>query len=80
MTTSSKVSAMIMRTLCSPIAWISRWPMPRCEANISPSSVPISVSEKPMRMPVKISGIAAGSSTRAAMRDGGSRITRAALT
>jgi len=33
------------------------------------------VSEKPMRMPVKSSGIAAGSSTVAAMRAGGSRIT-----
>ncbi len=79
MTTSSKVSAMIILMLCSPIAWISRWPIPRCEANISPSSVPIKVSEKPMRMPVKISGIAAGSRTRARDARGVSRITRAAL-
>ena len=34
--------------------------MPRCEANISPISVPSKVSAKPMRKPETISGSAAG--------------------
>ena len=58
--TSNVVIAINRSVLCRPIAFISRNPSPRCEANISPSSVPISVREKPMRSPVKISGKAAG--------------------
>ena len=57
--TSSRVSAMIRSISCRLIACISRNPRPRCAPNISPSSVPISVSEKPTRIPVTISGSAA---------------------
>ena len=42
------VIAMISSTLCRPMPFISRKPRPRCEANISASSVPISVSENPV--------------------------------
>ncbi len=52
---------MIRSTLCRPIALISRKASPARAAgrSISPSSVPISVGEKPMRRPAKFSGSAA---------------------
>src|SRR6188768_267841 len=59
----SSASDMINSTLFTPSAFISRKPSPRLEPNISLITVPSSVTEKPMRSPVKISGNAAGSST-----------------
>src|SRR6185295_16330131 len=47
--------------------------------NISPSTVPISVSEKPTRMPVKISGTAAGNRISRTMTTGLSFMTRPVL-
>src|ERR1039458_1243154 len=56
---------------------MSMKPIPRSDANSSPTSVPKSASETPMRMPEKISGSAAGSSTVRTVCAGVSRITRA---
>ena len=61
--TISRISDMMSVTALRPIACISMWPRPAREPNISLSNVPISVSEKPTRRPVKISGSAAGTMT-----------------
>ncbi len=57
-------------TSCRPIALISSKPSPRWEANISPSSVPISVGEKTMRMPAEISESAAAKTMRTIRSNG----------
>ena len=68
----------MVSTSLSSIAVISRKPSPRCEANSSPSIVPRSVSEKPMRRPVKISGRVAGIRMCQPICAGVSRIARPA--
>src|SRR5574341_969653 len=75
--TRSSVSARMRSMLCRLIACIRRCPMPRCEPNISPSSVPISASENPTRMPVTTSGREAGTSTAHAVAHGESPNARA---
>jgi hypothetical protein len=47
-----------------PVALISRKPSQRWEANIPPSSVPIIVGEKPMRVRRRFSDSAAGTMMR----------------
>jgi hypothetical protein len=47
--TINSVTAMIRSTLCSPMPFMRRKPSPRCDANISASSVPISERESPFQ-------------------------------
>ena len=68
--------ARIVFTSLSSIAVISRKPRPRCEAKSSPSIVPSSVSEKPIRNPVKISGRVAGMRMNQAVCIEASRMVR----
>ena len=60
------------------IAFTSMYPMPRCDANISPISVPNRVKEKPMRKPETIYGSAAGTMMFEAVCIPLSRMARAA--
>jgi len=54
-------------------------PIPRSEANISPTRTPKSASATPKRKPVKISGSAAGKRTVRIVWTGESRSERAVL-
>ena len=74
----STAMARMVLTSCRSMAVISRKPSPRCEAKSSPSMVPSSVSEKPMRRPEKISGNVAGTRMRHAVCAGVSRMARPA--